>query len=410
MLMSLDDNLIDPIDSIPAVALDGVGPSSASSAGHVSEEGPETHANPNKAARVRLLETDEAEQLPFSTRLKLLPRNEVLRWRRKHGKEEAWAQNALSWPWLLQVFMIYPATLIFVCSIGLLVGSSVSQTGSDGSGVLFPVLAISLFSIFLMIPVTPFAHRMAWPLPTFFLLVFLATFIYNLAAFPFNNNNRYKAFFQQAVDLDTGVTAVRIGGIEKYVRPMIASLPSATGKKVECGITAPPRTGIVMCEYDGSAVMPDISKALTSGTKERSIKKFDDWLSFNVSRVNGQPKARFSIDAANSKACQLRFDRPISNFSVAGNSGLDTRFGELPSTGLDQIKLWRRDWDKVWDVVVEWEDDAVKSSLQASAGGQQTQDMRQDDKSGSFDHPELKRSSTACTGRKSETPLSRHRA
>ncbi|KAH8880923.1 hypothetical protein GQ53DRAFT_889425 [Thozetella sp. PMI_491] len=303
---------------------------------------------------------------PLIQRLKHLPRDEVLLWKGGRGKDEAWAEGALSWTWLLQLWMICPATVVFACSIGLLVSSSVAQTGSDGSGVVFPILAISVFSIFLMIPATPFIHRMTWHLPTFFLLVFMATFIYNLAAFPFSANSRYKAFFQQAVDLDTGISAVRIGGIEKYVRPMIAKLPSATGKTVRCGITAPPRTGIVMCEYDGSAVMPNITKAATSG-KERVVTKFSDWLSFNISRKDGANKARFSIDAANSKGCQLRFDRPISNFAVVGNSGLDERFGDLPDTGLDQIKLWRRDWDKVWEVDVEWDDAFSLSSYQRNS-------------------------------------------
>ncbi|KAH8894532.1 putative zinc metalloprotease [Thozetella sp. PMI_491] len=359
----------------PALSLDPTGFPA------VSEDrasGDDTQNPRNKAIRNQISEEPSISREPILQRLKLLPKREVSRWRGKHGENEAWFEDTPSCSWLLQFLMIAPATIIFICNIGLLLGSSVSQTGSDGSSVLTPILFVALFSIMLAVPTTPFVHRLSWPLPTFFLLIFLATFIYNLAAFPFNSNSRYKAFFQNAIDLDTGASVVRIGGIEKYVRQMIPSLPSSMGKPIQCGITAPPRNGIVLCEYDGSEVLPNITKALTSGEKLRPMGSIQDWLAFNVSRGNGDNKAKMTIDAANSKACQIRFDRPVSNFSVRGGAGLDYRFGDIPATGIDQIKLWRRDWDTAWEVEFEWRDADMCSSSLSPAGsietGQQASD------------------------------------
>jgi hypothetical protein len=282
--------------------------------------------------------------------LRRLPQDEFSRWTKPAAGDEIWARDLPSWTWMLQFIIIGPATVIFICNIGLLLSSSMSQTLTSTT---FPVLLIGIFSILLMLPITPFAHRLTFPIPLFFLLAFLGSFIFNLVVFPFNADNRYKPMFLQTIDLDTGASVVKLTGLENYVRPIIAALPSATGKQVNCTAS---RNAV--CQYDASAVLPNITLAPTSSKGSRtSSAGMNNWVAYNVSRTSpGQNRAVFIIDAVNSKACRLEFDNvPISNFSVLGGVGLDSRFGNVPPGGLDLIQLWRRDWDKVWQVTIEWQ-------------------------------------------------------
>jgi hypothetical protein len=90
-------------------------------------------------------------------------------------------------------------------------------------------------------------------------------------------------------------------------------------------------------------------------------------VSVNVTRGKGN-KARFEIDAVDTKACFVYFDRPVSRFEVVGGAGWDERFGRWPEDGVGLIKLWRRDWEKRWVVDVEWTDKDA-SAASSSTGG-----------------------------------------
>src|SRR5438046_1945624 len=113
-----------------------------------------------------------------------------------------------SWTWFVQFLIVAPFTLIVFGQVGLLVVDGLSQTGVDGSSLTLPFILIALFSIILLLPLGPFAHRFTYHIPYFLFLVFVGTLIYNLVAFPFSASNRYKAYFIQTVDLESGQNEV----------------------------------------------------------------------------------------------------------------------------------------------------------------------------------------------------------
>jgi hypothetical protein len=232
--------------------------------------------------------------------------------------------------------------------VGLFIVCATSQTGADGSSLTFPYLIIATFTILVIIPLTPVIHRYTYHIPTFLFLVFIGTLIYNLVAFPFSAGNRYKAFFQQTVDLDTGFNNVTIVGLEQYVRPIISTLPSAAGQEIVCE-SRPLRTGVTFCSFSG--IPPRVVSSVPNGAPPDL--GYKDWLSFKVTRQPGTNNAHFSISVSNSRAAVIRFARPIKRFSVVG-AGEDDRFDSVPELGSDQVKLWHRDWDRVWEVDVEW--------------------------------------------------------
>jgi len=204
--------------------------------------------------------------------------------------------------------------------------------------------------VLVLLPITPFINRVSYPLPLFLFLVFAGTLVYNILAFPFSANNRYKAYFQQTVDLDTGINHVTIVGIEEYVRQIISVIPSAAGQRIECTRRPMIRDGLSFCSYH--SISPRVVKNVAEGVPPE--KGFKDWLSYNVTRVKGENKATFNIVGQETKACIIRFDDPFTGFHVKGAAPSDGRWADVPESGSDQIKLWHRDWDREWAVDVEW--------------------------------------------------------
>ena len=214
--------------------------------------------------------------------------------------------------------------------------TATQMTGTDGGSLLVPVLSLGILSIFLLLPLTPFMHRVTHHVPMFLFFVFIGTLIYNLVAFPFSANNRFKFYFQQVVDLDNGTDTVSIVGIEDYARSVISSLPSTTGQEIKCQ----PAVGrdLTDCQYDASSLTPNLYK-------DKSPKQL-----VSIETVDGsnESKARLRIDALDSRLCYVRTSRPIYGFAVDGASARDPRFGKFPSEGFSSVQLWRRDRDRPW--------------------------------------------------------------
>ncbi|KAK1760664.1 hypothetical protein QBC47DRAFT_367835 [Echria macrotheca] len=275
--------------------------------------------------------------------------------------EQAWSGKLPSWAWFFQFLLLGPMTIILFAQIGLMLTDATHQTGPDGSPTLLPFLVIAASTIFIFSPLTPFIHRVTHHIPVFLLTVLTATLIYNLVAFPFSEQNRYKAYFIQRIDLDTGDNKVCYTGIEEYIRPIVAAIPSAAGKEVNCSTGI--RSGLQTCCYDGSAVAPRLSTDLPDGVPPE--KEFSSLASINITRGDGN-SAKLEISGKNTKACFLQFKRPVSSFSVEGGTSWDDRFGRYPELGVDNIKLWHRTWDQKWVVNIEWKDD-IDDALQTPA-------------------------------------------
>ncbi|KAI1266675.1 hypothetical protein F5Y18DRAFT_382215 [Xylariaceae sp. FL1019] len=270
-----------------------------------------------------------------------------------YGYEQSWSGKFTSWTWIVQFLLLGPFLIVLTAQNGLLLGSAVSQTGSDGGSLLLPYLITAFVSILLLLPVTPFIHRITHHVPLFLLVVFIATLIYNLVAFPFSVDNRYKVYFQQTVDLDTGATKVHYVGLEEYVKMAIDELPSAMGKEVTCALRTGSRSGLHECSYDGVEVPPNVVSTNPIGVPPEM--GYDTWLTYNITRDDGATKATFLINGKETRSCAITFQKPISGFKVRSGTSPDERFGAMPDKGLEKIKLYRRDWVTPWVVDVEWE-------------------------------------------------------
>jgi hypothetical protein len=278
--------------------------------------------------------------------------------------EQSWSGRLPSWAWFLQFLLLGPFTIILVGQIALMLVDAAHQTGADGSSLLLPYLIIFLCTILLFLPLAPFIHRITHHIPVFLLVAFVATLIYNLAAFPFSSNNRYKTYFIQRLDLDNGSNQVCYDGIEEYIRPIIASLPSASGRAVTCGSSK--RLGLASCCFDGAGTPPRLTRtAPTAADEEEDYRLL---VSVNATRT-GENAARIGVVANNTKTCFLEFDRPVSGLRVHGSSGWDDRFGQFPDAGVKTFRMWHRRWEGEWVVDVEWKEDEESDASGGVQGG-----------------------------------------
>lgn len=282
-----------------------------------------------------------------------------------YGHEQMWSARIPSWTWGLQFLILAPVVIVIIGQVGLLLVTATAQTGTDGSPIVLPYLVVALFSVLILLPVAPFMHRIKIHLPGILFCIFVGTLLYNLLAFPFSENNRYKAYFQQTVDLDTGINHVTLIGIEKYIREIISQIPSAAGQNVSCVQRPEIRSGLEFCSWEGLA--PRAVNNIVDGVPPE--KGFQDWLTYNVTRKEGKNEARFHISGRETKACIIRFDQPFTAFDVLGAARGDGRWANVPESGSDQIKLWHRDWDREWVVDVAWPVSSGKSMGEEGRSG-----------------------------------------
>ncbi|GFG11162.1 probable zinc metalloprotease NFIA_018760 [Aspergillus udagawae] len=262
-----------------------------------------------------------------------------------YGHEQAWSIYLPKWAWVLQFLLTAPLVLIFVGPLALLLTSALRQTGQDGSSSLLIYIAIAALTTLLFMPLLPFIHRYTHHIPLFLLLVFAGTLIYNLVAFPFSPANRLKLFFIQEVDLDTGVNHASLSGAYPFVHDVASSLPSAAGQNITCDLD------LIRPKCSWHGISPQVVQPQPQFQSQAPQMK--DWLSYNITQSDREPKARFNISGRSTRACKLVFDRPVVEFKVA-DSAYDPRFPHVSPGGTKEIRLWSREWGQTWTVDVEW--------------------------------------------------------
>jgi hypothetical protein len=252
-----------------------------------------------------------------------------------YAQEQSWSGLLPKWTWFLQLLLLAPVPIILIGNMGLTASTALSQVATDSGRPLLPLLIPACFTILILLPLSPFIHRVTHHVPVFLLLVFIGTFIYNLVAFPFSTNHRMKFSFLQTVDLDAGTNIVTLTGWEDYIRPVINSLPSAASHSISCD-GLPDNSKLSRCHYD-AAEFPDVA----NGKNIKSLMK--------VTVPLNTPNTLL-IDALNTRVCLLSTSRPIFGFSVEGGEAADSRLGDFPTDGFSNIALFRRDWEGAWNV------------------------------------------------------------
>ncbi|CAK7566578.1 MAG: hypothetical protein SEPTF4163_004525 [Sporothrix epigloea] len=283
------------------------------------------------------------------------------------GFEQDWSKDLPTWTWLLQFLILGPVNIIIVGQLLLSIGSAMQQTSADGSNVVMPYYQIALFSSLMLVPLTPFIHRVTRHIPHFFIVVYVGVLIYCLTAFPFSSTSPFKFTVRQTFSIDHANSSVIVTGYKGYIDKVLAELPSTRNRPWTCVGSFGRQRGLLDCSFDGTGLEPRVN-----GNADVPYVKgdFEGLITINATRggANGNSKfaATFNITAANTKVCGLRLDRPaksvvVRNGGSGSGSSLDTRFDAdlhpAPTDGnweFGEFMLMRRDWETPWTVDVEW--------------------------------------------------------
>lgn len=294
--------------------------------------------------------------------------------------EQEWSGKLPGWIWVLQLLLVAPIVIILVGQIALLLTSALYQTPADGNSTRYIYIAFAILSTLLLAPVGPFLHRFTYHVPTFLFLVCIATVIYNLVAFPFSREHRLKVYFVQQVDCDTGINTVSLTGLDGYIQRIVADLPSAQGKQLNC--TTPEiatRKELMTCAWEGlpANVVPKATRnsfakrGVPFSQPEKTLKlnslgpfsnktTTHNWLDYSITKSNKTKQATIRVAGQNTRACRIAFDSPINDLAVAGGVS-DSRFKPVGSTGTRELRLWHRQWSQPWDVSVTWKGESKPS-------------------------------------------------
>ena len=280
-----------------------------------------------------------------------------------YGDEQAWSADMPKWTWVLQFLVLAPVTIIFFGQIALLLTSATHQTPADGNPVMPIYVALAALTVILLIPVSSFLHRFPGRVIVFLFLVCIGTLIYNTTAFPFSEGNKLKIYFSQELDLDSGLNHVNLNTVKSYGRKIIDDLPSAQGQHVSCSSNdqGPRGPGLETCQWHSA--MPNV---VAHDYRGYNTSNYRSWVSLDAKRVNtSQDEAIFAVTGKNTRACILKFDTPVLNYTVTNASSDDPRFVKIPEGGVRELRLWSRAWDNTWQVRVSFnspEIDGTRSS------------------------------------------------
>ncbi|KAF2455986.1 putative zinc metalloprotease [Lineolata rhizophorae] len=270
-----------------------------------------------------------------------------------YGHEQKWSWKMPQWTWILQIILLAPVTIVLVGQLGLILTSAVHQTPADGSPALLVYGLMMFFAILLLFPLLPFIHMIKFRVPHFLILVLIGTVIYNCVAFPFSINSQLKVYFLQQVDLESGLNNASLIGLMPFVHDILADYPSAQNQSISCETPSfASRSGLAQCFW--AAPAPSVgSKSFPPSIPPE--KDYGKWVTFNVTRdADAKRSATFNIDARNTRSCRILFQEPVSSINVTGGAS-DPRFEPVGEHGTTELRLWRRDWKRPWEVKVGWE-------------------------------------------------------
>lgn len=271
--------------------------------------------------------------------------------------EQAWSSSLPQWTWLLQLLLL-AVNVVIVGQIALLMTSATHQTLADGNPALPIYLIQASLTILLLLPLVPFLHRFTYHVPTFLLLVFIGCLVYSLLAFPFSRESRMKYYFVQHMNLETGVNNVTLQGLDGFVQDVAAEMPSAAGQILDCGPSVlPRRAGLTSCCWHG--LPPNVvPRGYAHAQKNSTLKhSYRSWLGVSVAHEGNS--AVINLQGQNTKMCRIVFENPVSSVSIT-DAATDARQRPVGEAGSYEIRLFSRDWDKIFQVNVTWDGEKAK--------------------------------------------------
>ncbi|KZS99766.1 uncharacterized protein LAESUDRAFT_765215 [Laetiporus sulphureus 93-53] len=306
--------------------------------------------------------------------------------------------------WILQLLVGVPITALLLFQLELLQLQAMMNTLVDGSSPLIVYGALSVLSMFIFIPLAPFAHKLHYGLTLVASVLLVLGLVFSWTALPFTLDKPFKVFVQQQVEVDlppydslSTPLAVNAGnaemsvifqqnssnrvvravtsltGLHGYVdRHIVRDMPSSWGKDVQCHEDTLVRPGLYECLWE-SELLPWPGGNETEGPHAQ-------WIDVKTTRLN-DTSAMIYVKGTNTRGCRLYFDKPISYYKIRRSdeedapqvSGTDGQFlpgYEMPAEGVKEVRLWTRTWERGFSVEFGWngtENDSSSAHMQGRA-------------------------------------------
>ncbi|KAG0693423.1 hypothetical protein DFH29DRAFT_396814 [Suillus ampliporus] len=278
-------------------------------------------------------------------------------------------QGAIGW-WIAQLLVVVPLPVILVSHIAVIVLFAMNQTLTDGASPSGVYGAVSMLALSIVLPLAPFSMNMHRWLNGIILIIFVLSTLYTYLAFPFSQETPLKIYFAQSVDLDTSRVVTALTGPHQFLSTVIIPrFPSAFDRAINC-TEAPDKLGLQTCKWEvGDAFVPSPGgrNHPHGQIPASSLEKKGKWMTTSIERT-GSNSARIKVQGLNTRSCTLQFsNRRVKNFHISGDGGKVLQGGsEVPEDGLEQIRLWSRDWEKEFEVDVDFagsEDEKAKGRV-----------------------------------------------
>lgn len=263
-------------------------------------------------------------------------------------------QGAIGW-WIAQLLVVVPLPVILVSHIAVIVLFAMNQTLTDGNSPFGVYGIVSMLALLIVLPLAPFSMNMHRWLNGIILIIFILSTLYTYLAFPFSQETPLKIYFAQSVDLDTSRVVTELTGPRQFLSTVIIPrFPSAFNQALNC-TDAPDKLGLQTCKWEvGDAFVP------SPGRNERHYRQsptssMETWVTTSTERT-GSNSARIKVQGLNTRSCTLQFSgKRVKEFHLSGGGGKGLQGGsEVPEDGLEQIRLWSRDWEKEFEVDVDF--------------------------------------------------------
>jgi len=243
--------------------------------------------------------------------------------------------------WIFQFLTAVPFSMILLIQFILLLLGALPHTLSDGSSSLTIYLGVAVLSFLTMLPLAPFVHKLNRGLLGLAALVLIISTLINVFAFPFSDRSPLKVFFQQSVDLDTGINKVTLAGVQPFLtKYVIPEIPSAVGAELTCKEGRKYRE-LNECYWEG------IPPRVASGSPRK-------WITVDTT-LRRPGYGRIKLEGVGTRFCNIYFDSPVNNIQVKGSSGEFVEKYPMPPGGLTQLRLMSRTFGRVFEVDFGWD-------------------------------------------------------
>ncbi|KAG1734465.1 hypothetical protein EDB19DRAFT_1854474 [Suillus lakei] len=262
-------------------------------------------------------------------------------------------QGAIGW-WIAQLLVVVPLPVILVSHIAVILVFAMNQTLTDGTSPFGVYGSVSMLALLIVLPLAPFSMNMHRWLNSIILLIFVLSTLYTYLAFPFSQETPLKVYFAQTVDLDTSRVVTALTGPRQFLSTaIIPRFPSAFDQSINC-TEASDKPGLQTCKWEaGDEFVPSPGRSeYHYGQGATSSMK---WVTTSIKRT-GSNSARIKVQGLNTRSCTLQFSgKRVKSFHLSGDGGKGLQGGsEVPEDGLEQIRLWSRDWEKEFEVDVDF--------------------------------------------------------